>query len=325
MPLLWIILYWFWSQKKKPSWPIVLASISLFIVVNTPLIGFDLLHDFSNLKTPLRVAQRSGGQFHPQNNFLQLSRSLGRLWYLNPYTNNADEVLHDCSPYFNNLGKHHLGETTDYSQAKWYFSVLSFGLLIWFWMKQRTWRQDETKLLALFLCSYTVFFLLLPNSPLEYYLLGFFPLFLFIPAIFIDRNWKTLIGRLMLVLVLGISILGVRTILTARSDFGLQNKINLIREVSGFLDGKTFYLEGGGLCHNYEGWRMLFKVYGQLPTVSYTDSMFGWLYPSELGKAKPQYRLTIQESRVPVNLSEQPLKTFSSGGFSAYVFDTRQK
>ena len=34
---------------------------------------------------------------------------------------------------------------------------------------------------------------------------------------------------------------------------------------------KSFTIDGRGICHNWEGWRYLFKEYGRTPNGSYTD------------------------------------------------------
>jgi hypothetical protein len=154
---------------------------------------------------------------------------------------------------------------------------------------------------------------------LEYYLLGVFPLFLFLPALlFQSLKGVTKIGFLSFLLTL--SLLGVFTVLIASDQYGLLVKHKLITKVAAFIGDKKFELQASGLCHKYEGWRFLFKAYAKSPQRSFTDGTLGWLYPDEITKDKVDYKVLVSEARIADKIPGGYKTVISEGGFKAYIY-----
>ena len=82
---------------------------------------------------------------------------------------------------------------------------------------------------------------------------------------------------------------------------------------------ESFSIEGRGICHNFEGWRYLFKVYGRVPTQSYTDSSLGWLYPNGISKEPPTYTIILSEDRIPLKEDLSSLESFKEGAYRIYI------
>jgi len=323
VPLEVIVLFELVRQWREIPKKVLLSGSVIFLLVLSPLIGFDYFHKLSNFKAATGIflaAKNQPSKINVLRNGQQLLRSMGRLWYLHPNRPNADEVLHDCSLYFNNRNLHAKGVTTFFSDARPFFSAVSLLFLLWFWLRKKTWRKVNTRLLALFLGLIILPYLFLPNSPLEYYLLGVFPLFLFIPGLFVEELRNKSLRRIIIVGLILISIFGVNTVLTATGDYGLLVKQKLIEEVMQTVGDNPYELEAGGLCHKYEGWRFLFKAYGRPPAKSYTDGMFGWLYKGGLVPEKSQYKVVVYEDRVGLKAPDGYVKVVASGGFKAYIY-----
>jgi 4-amino-4-deoxy-L-arabinose transferase-like glycosyltransferase len=297
------------KQRKKIHLKTYLFSLLVFTIVISPLIAFDYFHKWSNLTFPLRLiktSSRKSSQINPSYRLVVFSQTLGRLAYLRPFRTGADETNWGC---------------VSYAQTKpaRTVSILLFLFLLWFLTRRALWRKDNTKILLMIVTVYLLCFLLFPGDAYEYYLIGLFPLFLFIPGILMDKAglfWKRIIvGTLMM-----LSFLGVRTVVTSTNDYGLGVKRQLINEVMKVIGKESFELKSEGMCHIAEGWRYLFSLYGQKPVRSSTDQIFGWLYPGEITKEKAKYLVVMSESRAASNFSTAGSVLIKKGGFSAYIF-----
>jgi len=319
-----LIIYCALRQKSKlvKNKKIVFLTAAAFLFTISPLIMFDYFHKGSNIATPFRVAEQvkeRQNSFNAVGHLKTLFISLGRLWYLAPNRSNSDEVLHACSPYYLNKNLHIPEVTTTNTQTPIWLSFFSFFLLGWFLIRKATWKKESTKLLALSLIFLLLAYILLPNVPLEYYLTGSFPLLLFIPGLVTQLSNKS-ISFSMVFLILAFSLLGIFTIATATSEYGLSTKIQLIKKVMTVVKDKKFELKEEGLCHGNEGWRLLFKKYGRMPERSSTDKSLGYLYPDEISKSPVDYRIIVSEARIPVIFNSAKAHTISEGGFRAYIF-----
>ena len=178
------------------------------------------------------------------------------------------------------------------------------------------------KLLALTVISFIFTFLVFPGQAYEYYLLGLFPLYLFVLATLLTKR-KDFLKPLFWFLFLIFCFFAVRTVLTAKGDYGLGVKKELISEVMKVVGDKPFALTSEGKCHIAEGWRYLFSVYGRKPERSNTDKIFGWTYQNEISDKPVKYEVTIKESRVSLPfISEiKDSKVITKGGFKAYIFN----
>jgi len=319
------------SQRKKIHLKTYLLSVLVFIIVISPLIAFDYFHKWSNLTFPVRLINNSdkgSGRVSPLYKINAFGQTLGRLVYLNPHTDSADEINWGCTSMSN--GKYFQDKSDKYWQTidsitsrttPSQLLILSVLLiLIWFLTRKVLWLKDNTKLLIIAISTLLVCFLLFPGDAFDYYLIGLFPLLLFIPGILMDKaglSGKTIIAGTLITL----SFLGVRTVVTSTNDYGLEVKRQLISEVNKVVGKEPFELKSEGMCHIAEGWRYLFSVYGRKPEVSDTDKMFGWLYPDEITGKAGTYQVIMQETRVPLPFKSDIKNSLllTKGGFAANI------
>lgn len=321
LPIFLVALFWIIVQKIHLSKTVVFLSLLSFIAMIFPLIAFDYFHKGSNILTPLRFKEISSeevNRINPSHHFQALFETLGRIWYLKPNSINSDEVIAQCALSSRIDTKKGLALYSKRFNPPLILSIFGSAILLIFLINRKSWQGRSHSLLILFLLSIIISFLLFPGPAFEYYLLGIFPLFLFLPGIFIDyfKNLKTVV----IFTVFIISILGINTVLTNKADFGLKVKKNLVQQVLAFLDNQPFELKQTGICHTYEGWRYLFVLAGKTPERSDSDQGLGWLYPEQITSTEAKYTVILSESRVPVPFNTNGAKIVSSGGFTAYIF-----
>lgn len=252
---------------------ILIQSIIVFLLVLSPLIVFDYFHNWSNITTPLRLGQiaLSANESYLAK-FKALTESVMRVWYLPQFSINANEVLSACSKYRSSP------------------SILAFPfliLIIIFFIRKQTWLQENSRVLLFSIILISLSFILFPGRKDEYYLLGLFPLLLFIPALLWNKH-------LIPVLILAISVLGITGIVTSYNPYGLEAKKQIISKVMSIIGTNPYDLEEQGVCHQYEGWRYLFTTYARPPERSSIDSTFGWLYPDQIHKTYVKYSVIIR-------------------------------
>lgn len=316
-------------MRKLYNIKTILLSIAAFLLVYSPLLGFDYYHNFSNAKTPLRLLRSSTGKpTDISSHLVSLYQTLGRVWYLPPFQTNADEVNWGCTS-IGNLSKNDTQERKQYwqlidrlttrSSPKIFFSLFSIGILGVFYSRTLTWRDGGRRLVALFFLIQCISFLVFPGGGFEYYLIGMFPLFFLICGLVfteLSNKWR----KAGYIFLTGICLTGAFTVVTTTGEYGLRAKRELISQVNTTLRGVPFELKEYGMCHIAEGWRYLFSVYGDKPVKSSTDEIFGWIYPDEfLTVTEPQYLVIMAEARIPFDMQEKRYVVQESGGFKAYL------
>lgn len=298
---------------SKPGLKIALLAVFAFLLVVSPLIIFDYFHKLSNISTPLRVAQTVSSEpkrIDPVGHLGAFMDALGRLLYLPAHKSNADEILHGCS-----LESPALSVKSKPPPAIIVLSVLSVVLFL---LKRTTWEKEGVKLAALWIIVLFISYLLLPNSPLEYYLLGLYPVLL----LAYGYNFQTsrpFLRKYFLTGAFILAALGVYTVLTAKEDFGLSTKRHLVKLTTTYLDGKKFELREEGECHVYEGWRFLFRAYGAKPERASADETLGWLYPDEVKEDTAEVLVITTEKGVPIKEIPKNATIFSGGGYELYL------
>lgn len=319
-----VILYVIWSQRKKINKRILILSFIAFLLTISPLIAFDYFHKGSNITTPLRLINDTSSEKRSidfNDHFQQLYQSFGRLWYLYPNRSNSDEVLFACHPF--NFNKSILISNLNTTASKAYFipsflSLLLFMWFMWFFIRSKTWKNNNYKIFALSLIVLLLGFIFFPGLVMEYYLFGVVTLFLFIPGILFS-NLNGFPKYAFLVFLIVIFSLGISTVLSATSEYGFLIKIKLVQKVSLYLGSNTFELRETGLCHSYEGWRTMFITYGEKPERSSADASLGYLYPDEISNKMTQYIVVMSEKRIPFKYDPEITKVFTEGGFQALV------
>ena len=308
-----VALYWGYIHRGSLNKKVFLLSVMTFFLVISPLIAFDYFHRGSNITAPIRILQNSKihtQNFNLSNRLNDLLQPFGRMWLLDPHKNNADEILNPCM----------VNQISTTTKANWFVSITALLLFIFFLINKDTWRNENTRLLILLSLAFLLPFIFLPViRPIEYYLLGFFPLFFLIIASLIKFIPMNLRNVIYIVLVF-FAVHGVYTVMVAKGDYGLATKKKLIVEIMQKINNQSFNLQEEGDCHKYGGWRYLFSIYGRIPVKSSEDQTFGWLYPEELSTMPAHYSVIIKESRAPININHGYNFKLNEGGFSAYIF-----
>lgn len=320
IPLIFVGGFWIFKPKIKLPGKIILTSVVVFLLVVTPLIAFDYFHKGSNITTPLRFRQITAdpvNKVNPSHHFIALFQTLGRIWYIKPISNNSDELITSCtsSSRVNNPNPDNISKR--FNPPIW-LSLMGCLILVLFLFNRSTWQKGATILLSLFIISIFISFLLFPGGSFEYYLLGTFPLLLFLPGILSD--YFPFAKKFIILGTFLISTLGVFTVLTNNPEFGLVAKIALIRQTIEIIDNQPFELKQTGICHFYEGWRYLFVLNGKKPERSDSDQGLGWLYPEQITQNKTKYTVILSEGRLPVPFDTKSAEIINSGGFKAYIF-----
>lgn len=250
----------------------LLGAVIIFLVTVSPLIVFDYFHNWSNISTPLRFGEIASS-VHPS--LLEKVRALGesalRLWYLPPYSINANEVLAACF-------KHRSLPSL--------LSIPFLPLIFIFFFKKQIWLKENTRILALGILLISFSYILFPGRSDEYYLLGLFPLLLFIPGIIWNKYFSP-------ILICLFCIMGIITVISSFNPYGLGVKKQIITQVMSVVGDSPYELIEKGGCHQYEGWRYLFATYARPPERSSIDSVFGWLYPEEIHDTPVKYTVII--------------------------------
>lgn len=318
------ILIGFWYFIKNRGFKhikIVLVSILTFALLYWPLSMFDYYHNFSNLTIFLRFGQginQSKVIFNPEAKFRSLFDTIGRYWYLRPGNPNADEINFGCTSLSVKPELKFIDQYAKRTYAPVLLSLLTLSLLLYFIRIAFKEKKSGYRLLGIFLAVAIVSFLLFPGGASEYYALSLLVLFTFIPGILISKSSGDY-RKLLIILSLIASLFGINTILNTSDEFSLGPKKILIKQVMGIVGNEPFSIEGRGACHDYEGWRYLFKVYGRQPSISYTDKNLGWLYPEEIGIQKPVYTIILSEDRIPLKEDFTSLPSIKAGGYRAYI------
>lgn len=319
----------FLLSKKTVDRRTVFLGVLIFLVIYSPLIFFDYFHKGSNIATPLRFKEFSSApttRINPQLHFNVLFQTLGRIWYLNRNSSNADEVLFACSSTSSvDVSSKQIDKISTRTIPNFWISFLPFMTIIWFSVFSFLKNNFNQKLLATSILLIATSFIFFPGGAHEYYLLGIFPLILFLPGILVNLIGNQLIKRGFLILLLVSSILGIVTILNVSDDFGINHKQKLINKVLSVIGQDSFEIDQVGICHQFGGWRYLFKLAGRLPERSATDKGLGWLYSDEITSTAAKYKVTFHEARAPINLDTKNAQTISEGGFKVYVILHTQK
>lgn len=319
-----LLLVGFWNFIRGGFWKnlkLVLVCFFVFALFYWPLAVFDYYHNFSNLTVLTRIGEGFGQSkivFDPAAKFRSLFDSMGRFWYLKSGNPNADEINFGCTSLSVKEEFKIIDKFAKRTYAPIYLSLLTLSLLGYFLWMSFAGKNRQNKLLAIFLIVSVLAFIVFPGGSSEYYALQFLVLFTFVPAVVISQLGKRLrmVGYLFIAVIV---LLGIKSVLETSDEFSLGPKKVLIKEVMNVVKDEPFAIEGRGICHDYEGWRYLFKVYGKVPAQSYTDKNLGWLYPEEIVKINPAYTVILSEDRIPLKEDLSGALSIKEGGYRAYI------
>lgn len=319
-----LILVGIWYFMKSGFWKntkLIFFCLVTFFLLYWPLIVFDFNHNFSNITVLSRLSKQinqAQTTFDATAKFQSFFDSLGRFWYLKAGNSNADEINISCSLSSAKKEFKFIKNFAERTYAPiWLSTITLVGILLFlsFGLKNN---KKPIRLLAVFILVLLISFHIYPGGSFEYHNLGLFSLFTFIPGILmsqIHKKWRIFFFILIIFVILS----GFQTILSSSDKFGLGPKRVLIAKIMNIVGDRNFSIEGRGICHNWEGWRYLFKVYGRAPSQSYTDSSLGWLYPDEISKEEPSFTIILSEDRIPQTEDLSNLEFIKEGGYRAYI------
>ncbi|QQS38604.1 glycosyltransferase family 39 protein [Candidatus Woesebacteria bacterium] len=307
------ILYALFTGKKYLNKKILVSSFLVFIVTVSPLIVFDYYKKGYNIQAPLRAFNASQNSTEKTSgHYDELFSSFGRIWYLNSFSEVADEIIPTCKE----------NALSTYSRPPLGISIVSLAIFISFALNKKTWKDYSRKMLLFVSLTFIIpFTLVTVINPVEYYLLGFFPILLIITSVVIYDQRK-IVKMFLLLLMFSCLIYAPFVTLRANTNYGLEAKKELAQQVAQLVDGKPYYLQARGGCQSVGGWRYLFSIYGQRPAKSYDDVSFGWLYPDEITSEKSVYEVLVVEKRASdhTNLYTNYVNKVTSGGYEALIY-----
>ena len=310
-----LILFIIFKNIKKISFKSWFLSISTYLIIVSPMIIFDINHNFDNLLGPVRYVFSSKGDglsFSTSvisGNFRSIGTALSRFWFIKPFATVQEEML---------LGIHS-GMTKGY----WKLSVISLVILGWLLIKQK--RDKNLRILLFATLSILAAFLFYPSPACEYFLVSFFALFAIIVGLFLSQTPFRLS-----ITLLGIYILiNSFAVLTINQDrFGLTVRRQLVLETMSIVKDEPFAVEipeiGSSTYPQYAGWCFMYRVYGRIPVKCQADDYFGWILGESTSDLLPKYKIIIMEDREYIS-EAKPVEVFQKGAFNIYIFKNNPK
>lgn len=285
-------------------------SIASYLLVISPLIVFDINHNYDNLLGPIRYLlspkqpETLLGLSVILKNYPVIWRAFSRIWFIRPFTTIQDEMA---------LGIH--GDATG---GYMLLSVISLIILIWLFIKQI--KNNNLRILFLATVSILGAYLIYPGSACEYFLLGFFALFTIVSGIFLSK----IPTMLSVVLIGAFIVINSYSIITInQSRFGLTVRRELVKNTMSVIKDDPFVVEVAvtdqASYPQYAGWCFLYRVYGRIPDRCQANNYFGWILNEEPSNAKPIYRVIISEDFEYKSVLN-PVKYIHKGAFNLYIY-----
>ena len=267
---------------------IILNSLFIFLLIYSPLLIYDLVHNFDNLKTPLRMLTQvqgfNGGLSFPQHwqTFIQ---TISHFWI-----NNLNH------PFHQNI-----------------IAYLSILIIFIFLFKIK---KPHENILATIIFIYLVMFFLFPGTILEYYYLGFFPFFSLIIALFLNTFNQKIYLPFLIIIILCNCLLFINQ----NPASGLASQKKLVIKTTKLLNQQPYYLDTVENYLYFGGWHFLFTVYGQKPTRSRADDHFGWIYPDEINSQPVKKKVVVTTVEYVIK-GEKPNNIVQYGSYQALIYD----
>lgn len=266
------------------------------IIFLTPLILFDLRHQWQNLLGISRLFNQLGAREPNFSGWLLLPQSLARFWYT--AQTNLIEVYSYCIP----LAQARL------SRISVWLLIAAAAVIIFYAKKTR---EIRLLFLAYFLGLVTFGFLGFPLF--DHYLTGLMPVWAIITAESLRRLPKAASAALIGIFV----AINLYQFSRVSNPYGLENKKALIKWANQYLTGSDWDLESQSKCHRENGLRYLFELFGNPPAKSYMDANFSWLYPQSPILTEADKILLVTDKLVPEAESIIAQKNF--GALKAYI------
>jgi len=298
------------SKKLKSKFTYISASVAGFVFL-TPLLLFDLRHNWENIKGINRLFQNiSAHQFSIQkliNAVLLIPRALTRFWH-SPQTN-LIELYSYCIPYAN---------SRQYNLPI-FLIILATIVLVWFIKSSKNPIEKTISALILFYLFGITFFGTLGFSIFDHYLTGLLPIFAFITAKILTKLPKAITAIIISIFL----ITNLFQISQANNPYGLGYKNDLINWANQELHGQDFVLDSISKCHKENGLRYLFELTDNPPQQSFMDPNFFWLYKNSPAEKTPDKILLVTDKPLDTSLPVISQQTF--GAINAYILDNSHK
>jgi len=292
---------------RKIKWYTWILMVIFYLMIISPLIVFDLNHNFDNLLAPYKIiiqGKKTGlysfSLTNIESHVNTLLSTLGRIWFVKLNSNLQDIVL----------------ETNTYKiPGNFILALISLSSLFWFFIKNR---KNGYKIFFISIISIIFAYIIYPSYNPEYYLMGF----LTILTISIGFLLNSLPKKVAYFIISIFILINLATVLTTTDDYGLTMKRRFINKTMSLVKDQAFSLETTGLLPNpqfaYAGWRLLFKIYGKTPAKSNVDTELGWIYADEISENEPQLHVIVSED--PLIINYRLTYQFKEGKYFGYIY-----
>lgn len=269
----------------------VLIGLGLFLFTQSPLVIFELRHNFSQTQALLKfLSFESGGGLDINrivNNFLIFPKVFSRLIYTFGSHDYAYEHTYGLLPIIERD-----------SRIPIFMSFISIGVFIIFvWKTFKDWKNHALKLhLAVILLSILgliIYGLLFKGNLFEFYLAVSFPSLFVIIAVIFDNFMKGKCSFLLWVMIIFLASINIFASLAATNSFGLSQKLTLINWAKENIGDKEYSLHSIGVDKKYEGYRYLFEHFYKPPVKSYVDPQMAWIYQAPVNEKHPRFMVVI--------------------------------
>jgi len=307
IPLLLTVLIFLIKNIKKLKSKFIYTSASVIgAIFLTPLLLFDLRHNWQNFKGVNKLFNTASiNQFSLQkfiDSLLLVPRTMVRFFY-SPETNITQ--LHSYCIPFASARQHNLPII---------LVALSITILIWFLFSAKKPIEKTISYLILFYIFGITLFGVLGFSIFDHYLTGLLPVFAFIFAKILTKLPKLLTIIFLTVFI----VLNLYQISQAKNPYGLKHKQELINWANKELEGQDFSLDSISKCHKENGLRYLFELTDNSPKQSFMDPNFSWLYSQSPSEEMPNKILLVTDKPLKSQLTILNQKKF--GDMDAYIF-----
>lgn len=294
---------------KKIKLKIWVGMVFCYLLVTSPLIIFDFVHNFDNLLMPIRtIFGNKKVDLYPLtitgilNHIKDLASALGRMWFIKFSTNPQDQIV--------------LESHMDKTSGNYFLSLISILCLIWFFIRNK---KRGHEIFTISILTILIAFVLYPSYNPEYYLMSF----LILTTIAIAFSLTSLPNKFSYLIIVIFLTLNVFSTLTMSDKYGLTARKKIVKKTIGALGNRNFRLETYGELpkphFSYAGWRYLFKVFNKTPNQSNIDQVLGWIYPDEINNKKADL-LVIMSDTVKPPYTKKPINIVKYGVYSAYIF-----
>ena len=271
-----------WIFYKIPIRKSTIIAVLIIILSFTPLVVFDLTHNFANTK-PL-VKYLSQGRTPPGSNpqgFIDNSLYFPRVFARLIYPSGDHQIAKSYS------------YCPDYASGKLenvpVVFVLAASLILLGFIVTSLKLPFQFKILSLLIVLHflgiQLFGTFFRSDIFEHYITGLFGVFLITLAFFVAKLPK----KIWLIVLAGFIFFNLQKLFWAKNSMGLTYKRQAIEYTMREVGNRDFSLDSLSSCWRYAGYRYLFAAFGREPVKSYVDPNLAHLYgPTKVAFEHPE-------------------------------------